>query len=100
SLGSAGGVGARFAHKLEFDRAAVEVELADEPGLEVAPIAFREPLLPVAEDPDAEGPVARLRGIVYPEPAGAYGGRRRALREPRPQIRREGGGGRGGVAVG
>src|ERR1019366_6879472 len=27
SLGSAGGVGARFAHKLEFDRAAVEVEL-------------------------------------------------------------------------
>ena len=65
-----------LAHEVEVDRAAGEVELLDDAGLEVPPVLLRELFLAVAEQPDAERTVAGLGRVIDAEtPAGDRRGR-------------------------
>src|SRR5579871_5164383 len=72
---------ALLAHQIEQDRAAAEAKLLDQSRLQVPPVRLRQLFLAVAEDPNAEWPIAGLGRIVDAETAGADGRRRRPLRQ-------------------
>src|SRR5262245_43227495 len=50
--------------QVKVNGAALQIELFHQPGLEVTAVLLRQLFLAVAEKPDAERPVAGLRGVV------------------------------------
>src|ERR1017187_1140632 len=72
--------------EVEVHGAAVESKGLDDSALEITPVRLRELLLPVAEQPNPEGPMAGLRRIVDAEPSRPDRRRRSPFGEVRKQL--------------